>query len=370
MKFLILVLLSFSSAFALAGFGGNDQGNGGDLVLIDNKYYVLDLAEAGIEKEPFFDTNIIPRQDFKERLEKVLSQEFPISSIARKLSEIYAVDLVMSYTLLKTIEAFQWKIVNSPLIDVPDENTNLYIAPGNLFQLAVRKSSSIMIDRNLWNKIDDANKTALVFHEILYALTPPEDVVKKEDHKPIFYQNSELAREINGYLFSLLPKQGRQGLERFTAFKHILDERPNNFTFAIYEKGSFISKNPYLTLGTSPEFSSKFFESLGYRTAALVGKYFATESKSLLDAACRLVVKEKQKIIIRRSLGSDALNVKLATFQGSAGGRTYMSVVKNDTTIAAVTPFFLFNTVQACTTSLNTLITLEANNLERDTRWQ
>jgi hypothetical protein len=189
-------------------FAGERGGNGGDGIEIDGKLYVLDLVEAGVEDAPYVGPvdRIAPM--IRRRIEAHFSQtHFPVELIATKLADIEAVDPVMAHILLRGMELYNWRLVNGGLVDIQDENSLLDYA--NLSQLAIRRNSTIMINRVLWERLDAANRAALVFHEIVYALVKPVTAGER------LTQDSVVARELTGYLFSQdLPRQGIVGLSR------------------------------------------------------------------------------------------------------------------------------------------------------------
>jgi hypothetical protein len=206
-------LLAVSLLCAHSAIAGERGGNGGDGITIDGKLYVLDLVEAGVEQDPHFGdgTGIIP--SVLRKLTAHLGNEyFPIEKIATKLADIEAIDPVMARIILRGIELYNWRLVSSSLVNVRDENTLLDYE--NLSQLAIRRNGTIMINRNLWQQLDDANKVALVLHEVLYALVKPETTSDGIE------QDSVTARELTGYLFTNdLARLGIEGLQRFVGTK-------------------------------------------------------------------------------------------------------------------------------------------------------
>jgi small nuclear ribonucleoprotein (snRNP)-like protein len=183
---------------SLAGFAGEGDrgGNGGDGIYIDDKLYLLDFVEAGIEESPLI-IDVAPTLHTKMRVDMLFPQiGMPRDLIARKITELRNGTFpFFGALLLDVMELYQWRLVNSKLIDIKDENTVLQYE--NLEQLAVRKNSSIMIDRSLWEKLDDANKVGLIFHEAIYALIKPRMV------GGILQQLSDRARELNGKIFGV-----------------------------------------------------------------------------------------------------------------------------------------------------------------------
>lgn len=244
-RLLAPILMTVLTNIAAAGPGVT---GGGDAVKVGNKYFLLDLVEAGVEHNPQIERDIQVNQKHFERLKTALSDEFPHLMIAKKLAEVSRVNRILAITILKTIESYQWRLVNRSLIDIIDENTDLKIPRKDLYQLAARKNVSILIDRNLWSQIDDAHRTALVFHEALYALNEPRNTGKSfAPGFPIKTQASEEAREINGFLFSELSRQGRVGLERVSKNLPLALSISYSADF-IFEDNSHISADPFIQL--------------------------------------------------------------------------------------------------------------------------
>jgi hypothetical protein len=198
MKKLKLLLSGMMLLTTLSGFavGGDRGGNGGDGIYIDDKLYLLDFVEAGIEQSPLIPDYVTPSLLTKLRVDMLFPQEgMPRALIAKKITELREGTFPFFGTLLLNVmELYQWRLVNSKLIDIKDENTVLQYE--KLEQLAIRKNSTIMIDRALWEKLDEANKVGLIFHEAIYALIKPRVVDGK------MQQLSDRARELTGKLFT------------------------------------------------------------------------------------------------------------------------------------------------------------------------
>jgi hypothetical protein len=243
-RFLVTIFVTVLANFAVAGPGVS---GGGDAVNIGNKYYLLDLVEAGVERNPYIDRNIEVNPKHLARLKVALNDQFPHLLIAKKLAEVYKVNRFLALAILKTIEAYQWRVVNKSLIDIIDENTDLKVPRQDLYQLAARKNVSILIDRLLWDQIGEVHKTALVFHEALYALNEPQNTGKDFVRGyPIQTQSSAKSREINGFLFSDLPRQGRSGLDRLERNLPLALWRSSSTDDTVFEDGIRISADPFI----------------------------------------------------------------------------------------------------------------------------
>ena len=113
----LVVLLSLVSSTVFAD--PDRVGNGGDGVIIGNHIYVLDLVEAGVEENPFFNEEIQIDTEIQSRLEIIFSKipNMPVNLLARKLSEIKAVDRIFALALLKTAEMYHWRLINEKYND-------------------------------------------------------------------------------------------------------------------------------------------------------------------------------------------------------------------------------------------------------------
>ncbi|MDP7320814.1 MAG: hypothetical protein QF441_09415 [Bacteriovoracaceae bacterium] len=226
-----------------ASFSG-DKGNGGDGLVIDNKPYLYDLVEAGVHKNPFFDSRVTSDSYLKGEVENIFFHAPHINTdlITRKLMEVYNTDKVFGISLLYAMKFYSWRWVDLSLYDIPDDgDTVIRYDRNKLVQLAVRYNRSITVDVNHWNNLNPGNQVALIFHEAIYALMKPK--IAKGDLCTItttpythenqtkcnisFYeQNANLARQITGYLFTGELRKGRAALGKF-----IKDDLPNSMWF-------------------------------------------------------------------------------------------------------------------------------------------
>lgn len=192
LRTILMAIILCTSALAFAGDRG---GNGGDGITIDGKLYVLDLVEAGLEQNPVIDHSVEVPADISNTLSTIFKDSsYPVSIIGKKLAEINRIDPVSAKVILKAMDLYTWRLVNSGLVNIQDENSLLDYE--GLSQLAIRRNNIILISKTLWLQLDEANKAALVFHEIMYAMNIP---VMKNDK---LEQDSVKTRELIGYLFS------------------------------------------------------------------------------------------------------------------------------------------------------------------------
>lgn len=225
------IILSIACCSSIAYAVTGHDGNGGDGIKIDNKIYLFDLVESGLHLVPYFDTNLEIDPNIQQRVNNAL---YPLSAqvnekIAKKLTEIYRVDQVFSTVLLQTIEAYSWHVVKDfSLIEINDEDGSDIVIPKKDFvQAAVRSFRSIKISGDVLEAMDNANIAALIFHEIIYAISPLTMVPGRNSKIKNIYQSPRRAREITSYLFSpQLRNKGFRGLRSIVA-----SQKPNFYEY-------------------------------------------------------------------------------------------------------------------------------------------
>lgn len=194
------------------------EGNGGDGVKIGDKIYLLDLVEAGSEQlkvnVPQFDHSFITTE--VKAISKTLSEPIPEKMVISKLGEIYQKNQVLALTILSAMKQLSWRWVTFPLKDLKDEGNKLDIPRELLVQLALRVNQTVQIHKGSWDLLDDRNKTALLFHEIIYALMTPE---RSKDGMDM---NSPRVRALVGFLFSKNFQNERMDLILTTEAPHLV----------------------------------------------------------------------------------------------------------------------------------------------------
>lgn len=211
----IIITVVLSTSISLAG--GHSVGNGGDGILIDGTIYTYDLVENGLHTKPFFDQSIeVP--DFINTA--VNTQLYAFDAKVRrlvsiKLSEIYKIDPAFYRVLETVLNMYQWNILsNFSLVEINDEDGSDVDIPKELFrQVAVRSVRSIKMDGNLIQQMNAENITAMIFHEIVYAITPIRMILANGSY--IGHQSSQEARIANAYLFNpTFSQKGIAGLRK------------------------------------------------------------------------------------------------------------------------------------------------------------
>lgn len=150
---------------------------GGDGVVEGERLYSMDLYVHGLHRRPYFDPNVTVSDAAFDRAQRALPmfEDDIIHLFAQKLAEIRGVDSVFAEKILLTAEMFTWSFAPRALMNVYDEEFTVVIPDEMIVQLALRDGKNIRIDSAFWNGYDDAqidaaNKVALIYHEILYAL--------------------------------------------------------------------------------------------------------------------------------------------------------------------------------------------------------
>lgn len=187
---------------------GNEGSGGGKVVAIRKHYSVLDLFEAGVDEAPYFtDGKVDPN------IRAMVNERLPIRDrsgalhflVAKKITEIWKVagQYDLAFHLLETMKSYQWNMINGPLKPIDDIGQTI-VDPKALVQAAIRDGQQrISIDKQVWTRMDDANRAALIVHELLYAILPP--VIERTGAAPgdvKVYQESSVARRIVGFVFS------------------------------------------------------------------------------------------------------------------------------------------------------------------------
>ncbi|MBX2994176.1 MAG: hypothetical protein KF681_05130 [Bdellovibrionaceae bacterium] len=182
----LIVLMMSLVGLAAGSNNGNGVGNGGVGFLCDKngkkEVRVLDLTE--MQGKPEASLQNLKRE---EALKKVWQN---LERLAPSLSKQYA----------RRFQGFDDHVEFRSDVDLTKTNDTLHLASPKgceLKQLAIRRvqkdslSKDFMIDREMWDLMDESGRTALTLHEIVY------------DHfAKLGEKNSVKARKITGYLLS------------------------------------------------------------------------------------------------------------------------------------------------------------------------
>lgn len=244
----ICVLLSALTVFA----GPSVIGNGGNGVFLENKFYVLDLVEAGSHTKPFIKDTLATY--YYDRLKYALHKlEDPslVALVSRKITELGSLDLIYTEALLRTFEAVRWNLVDYRLTLMP------VITPvaADQHQIAIRTSDNILIDRYYWNLLSPEHRMALLFHEVNFILIRPSPTANDDDLQKSAFQS----RLLTGYIFSnsMANEYGPSFTRRlFPLFPSTLMKINGEDIFSAYKTKAYsafafedvITVNPYLEI--------------------------------------------------------------------------------------------------------------------------
>lgn len=285
--FVLLTTLMISlSAFA----GPVHIGNGGNAIKIDNKYYLLDLAEQGIAEDPGFRPvrNQFYYDYFRARTAKYANRalESTLELFSDKLSEIAELDPVYAEALVTAFENVRWMFVNYRLNDIPVDS----IIAGPYYQIAARTNEVILVDLMYWSQMNEKNRVALLFHELNYILIYP----KKEVGSPVREKSPLQSRLQTGYLFT----QNFQKIDPIEFSKRIQYWFPSRFANKFeelmfypftYQETDGVGKmafNPFIQINSQlpgPHIAAMTAEQLRYNVCDNNG-YFELKTIDLMAA--------------------------------------------------------------------------------------
>lgn len=197
MKLFVFLTLLASSFICQAG--PVHIGNGGNAIKIEDKYYLLDLAEQGIAQDPNFKA-VFSKSLHRYFLNRVMNYPNRVPAITldlfcQKLAEIAELDPVYAESLITAFENTRWMFINYRLNDIPVDS----IIAGPYYQVAARTNDVILFDMLYWDQMDERNHVALIIHELNYILIEP----KKSVVDPTRIEKSPFKSRLQtGYLFT------------------------------------------------------------------------------------------------------------------------------------------------------------------------
>jgi hypothetical protein len=258
MKTLLIISALFISQFSWAS--GTSIGNGGVGIMENNKLYMLDLFEQSVHDRPAFGNKpivhwlpakvdaLFPKMQISASVKQLFTQ---------KVSDVLRMDYYMGHAIVGGAEAMDWRLVNSSLVRLNDDGSPL--DPSQFVQVAVRKGVVVFIDREKWNLLDDANKVALLIHEVLYAQSQQNSAVS--------------ARAVTGEYFT--EQFLRSGYSRTTlAMNKNFELGKDNLTYTnlIFKKDSVLT---YPLFGYFYAAAKTMSQTPGYFKVAIDGKKIA-----------------------------------------------------------------------------------------------
>lgn len=231
------ILFTLISLTALAG--PVHVGNGGNAIKISDGFYLLDLAEQGIAEEPNFKDTV---SQFYYEYFRARTIAYPtripsttLELFSHKLAEIAELDPVYAEALITAFENVRWTFINYRLNDIPVES----IIAGPYYQIAARTNDVILMDTLYWKQMNEANRVALLVHELNYILIYPQ----KDSTVGGLEKSALKSRLQTGYLFS----QNLQFTEPIQFSKRIQNLFPSRFANKldqlVFFKFTFKSKN-------------------------------------------------------------------------------------------------------------------------------
>ncbi len=190
-----------------------NEGHGGHGIVEDGIPYLVDLAENGVEKKPYFETELEKLPSFKkvkERIGKTLDEvvdEKAVSLLALKLMEIHKTNELLAISLLQGIEKLEWFALSQDLfkLQVPYP-----VIVGDIVTLALRQDDKVRLNQKYVEKMRPDNQAALIFHEVAYALEKLrfiKDVEWKNEiggtvKSKVYELDGKKTRSLTGLVFS------------------------------------------------------------------------------------------------------------------------------------------------------------------------
>ncbi len=187
-----LILLSFSFCSIVSAQtstlqiqGGNEVGNGGDVLVCQDSIMLLDFYEAKIKDKKEISASLEKYEDIITKVINNISKADPKrGQLFQKKSQLFFKEV----SFLSDVK----------LTDIPDSSH--IVLPHDkrckLEQIAIldknQKDSNkkFIINKNLWDKLDQSNQAGLIMHEIIY-----------EYFALLGESNSIRARKYNAFVF-------------------------------------------------------------------------------------------------------------------------------------------------------------------------
>ena len=212
MKTALIGLSLFLLNSTAHGVGGSGVGNSGIGVQKNGVVYLLDLAEDQIEEHPQFPSQVLASDQYNELQPLAEKLDLSLPHLQSVLTEISARKPDWGFLFMKVILSFHWVLSDGPL--TPQRDWGSHNQHFDLIQIAVRYAKLIKISRPAWMRMDKANRTALIIHEVLYSLYSQSQENLLEEPNPIKntivllpqYLHVQMAAEVRKALASLFTK--------------------------------------------------------------------------------------------------------------------------------------------------------------------
>ena len=220
-----LVVTDFAHAGTASGGGGTG------IVLPNGKLVVLDLAEAGAENNPHIPaikpaTNILATLKKTFRAPDVIKNELLIP-LAAKLTEIDQVAHPAGVYMAAAMEAYEIRLVPYQLTLIDDVDSPI---ANEKIQLAERKGNKFFISQPQWDKLDLANRLALITHELVYAFQPAASEDDDIEIKKILATSAK-ARFLNSFFYL---RDWQSGWEKRLAEELRVDKQDNIYSYLFH----------------------------------------------------------------------------------------------------------------------------------------
>lgn len=218
---LVASLLASSSSFA-----GSEAGNGGDVVICkanaNKPIQLLDHYEA-TDLQGFQLDLGASNLGYMQKVEFVLKKIERLNPSRANLYRKWASEFLADSNF-----------VNGQLIPIPDVGPGVIPAGCDLVQIAIQQTPELpgekrfLIQKDLWDQLDEAGKAGLVLHELIYREALKKDLPAK---------NSKLVRYFNGVISSTQIDQ--MALKTYIELVHLIDlqtaDAQDGMPFLFYE---------------------------------------------------------------------------------------------------------------------------------------
>lgn len=214
-------IIFFSCSFA----GGFDFSGGGHGVERNGKIYLLDLIEAGVEKQ--FDQSEVAKPLKNSNLSMMLRFPEWVADETRvvfikHLWNIGQFDPILMASIIAIFNYCDWDLSESIAGQIPIHDSNVL----DLKLIAFRHGNNIRVSNSIWGKMDPRNQAALLFHEVILASANEYNESQRDLRKLvalIFSKNGRLSLEMKKNYNKLIQPLSAQN----SIFKFV--KKPNSF---------------------------------------------------------------------------------------------------------------------------------------------
>lgn len=172
MKVKFLILLSFFAPITALAQAVVFVGSSGDgFLTADGEVYLYDFLSLPEYSNPWVGKNV----DGSLGLMPFLGFPYPVKLLANKLNDLNQISPGLGNIVLMTLNSYQWGLINEQLSG--EENiiggSVLLPAGAKPIRLANRLGGTIIIQKDHWLKMNEANQVGLLIHEAVSALLRP-----------------------------------------------------------------------------------------------------------------------------------------------------------------------------------------------------